>query len=298
MTNCVILKLERKNVMPSKGSKIYRYVDKSGSPALRFRLRIVIMIFILVFGACFLIYMMNVNVEDNNRVFEAGNMIYADSQNSSTEPAGEKKPAHSGIINPVPASDPVSVTYLGKCAFVGDSITAGFADYQYISSKNVIAEVGLNIDKINTSTLHYGAKDMTALEALSEVKPENIYILLGSNGIEWLTDSEMIGYYSEFVESVKSGFPDSKIFVLSIPPVTAERETASQNPIQNADIDKFNSSLLDMANEKGLYYVDINTILKGNDGKFPKENAADDGMHFNKDTYQIVIDYILSHTAE
>lgn len=53
-----------------------------------------------------------------------------------------------------------------------------------------------------------------------------------------------------------------------------------------------------MADEKKIYYVDINTALKGNDGKFPEENAAEDGMHFKKTTYSIMLDYILSHTAE
>ena len=53
-----------------------------------------------------------------------------------------------------------------------------------------------------------------------------------------------------------------------------------------------------MANSKQFYYVDINTALKGNDGKLPEENAADDGMHFQKPTYTIMLDYILSHVAK
>ena len=122
--------------------------------------------------------------------------------------------------------------------------------------------------------------------------------MLGSNGIEWLSDKDMIGYYKEFTDSVKKALPDSKIYILSIPPVTSKRETASDNPIKNSDIDRYNSALLDMANENQMYYVDLNTSLKGNDGKLSDGDAADDGMHFKKATYQIMIDYILTHTAQ
>ena len=177
------------------------------------------------------------------------------------------------------------------------SITVGLSDYQLVPIKNVYAEIGMNIEKINTDTIQTQFGQTTVLEGLKQAKPENIYIMLGSNGIAWLSVSDMISYYSEFVDSVKQNLPDSNIYILSIPPVTAARESAEEEPILNSDIDKYNSELLKMADEKKIYYVDINTALKGNDGKFPEENAAEDGMHFKKTTYSIMLDYILSHTA-
>ena len=282
--------------MASKGSRNYRYVDRSSEPIIRFRLKVVFIIFIIVFAACFAVYMMGVNVGISGES-ESGGEIRTASESESAAESDSSSEAGNEIINPVPLSEKLSETYLGKCAFVGDSLTAGLSDYQYVSSKNVIAEVGLNIDKINTQTIRTGAGEKTALEALVDLSPENIYIMLGSNGIEWLSDKDMIGYYKEFTDSVKEALPDSKIYILSIPPVTSEREKASDNPIKNSDIDRYNSALLDMANDQ-MYYVDLNTALKGNDGKFSDGDAADDGMHFNKATYQVMIDYILSHTAQ
>ena len=73
---------------------------------------------------------------------------------------------------------------------------------------------------------------------------------------------------------LNKNLPDSNIYILSIPPVTAARESAEEEePILNSDMNKYNSELLKMADEKKIYYVDINTALKGNDGKFPEENA-------------------------
>jgi lysophospholipase L1-like esterase len=283
--------------MASKGSRTYRYVERTSEPVIRFRIRIVLLIFILVFAVCFVIYMMSVNVGLTEGTENLSGTASSSAETPSEESQSPEEETNE-IINPVPQSDALSETYLSKCAFVGDSITVGLSDYQYVPSKNVIAQVGLNIDKINTDPLNLASGSKTALEALCELSPENIYIMLGSNGIEWLSSDDMIEYYSLFVDSVKAQLPDSKIYILSIPPVTAEKETDEDSPIKNSDIDKYNSDLLSMANDKEIYYVDINTALKGNDGKFPEENAADDGLHFNKETYQIMIDYILSHTAQ
>lgn len=280
--------------MSGKRRRTYTYVKSSSGPLIRFRFKVVFIIFIIVTAVCFFIYMTGANLGND----ETENNMFLSSDVSKIESIADDSPDKvKEIINPVPLSEPLTETYFGKCAFVGDSITVGLSDYQLVPIKNVYAEIGMNIEKINTDTIQTQFGQTTVLEGLKQAKPENIYIMLGSNGIAWLSVSDMISYYSEFVDSVKQNLPDSNIYILSIPPVTAARESAEEEPILNSDIDKYNSELLKMADEKKIYYVDINTALKGNDGKFPKENAAEDGMHFKKTTYSIMLDYILSHTA-
>lgn len=280
--------------MSGRRRRTYTYVKSSSGPLIRFRFKVVFIIFIIVTAVCFFIYMTGANLGND----ETENNMFLSSDVSKTESIADDSPDKvKEIINPVPLSEPLTETYFGKCAFVGDSITVGLSDYQIVPIKNVYAEIGMNIEKINTDTIQTQFGQTTVLEGLKQAKPENIYIMLGSNGIAWLSVSDMISYYSEFVDSVKQNLPDSNIYILSIPPVTAARESAEEEPILNSDIDKYNSELLKMADEKKIYYVDINTALKGNDGKFPEENAAEDGMHFKKTTYSIMLDYILSHTA-
>lgn len=271
---------------------------KRNRPVIRFRLRIVFFIIMAAFLACFAIYMAQANIsskKQNEGGFSADSNTFAEATEPVTQPT---ESAQKALINPVPASEPKSEAYFGKCMFVGDSLSVGFSDYQFMSVKNVIAQVGMNIERINTEPMQTAYGDVTALEALKTAAPENIYIMLGSNGIAWLKADTMIEYYSRFVDSVMKELPDSKIYILSIPPVTAERESAESEPILNSDIDNYNSRLLKMANEKQIYYVDINTILKNNDGKLSSEYAQEDGMHFVKDTYSVVVEYILSHIAE
>lgn len=284
--------------MSARGSRTYVYVKNKDRPIIRFRFKAVFLIIIAVFAVSFVLYMTEANINSrkiNSEGYSAESIGFSeDTQSIPTKPIEEENT----IINPVPASERLSETYFGKCAFVGDSISVGLGDYQLVPIKNVFAEVGMNIEKINTETMNTAYGEMTVLDALKTAKPENIYIMLGSNGISWLSISDMLQYYSQFVDNVRKELPDSKIYILSIPPVTAERETAENEPINNLDIDKYNSELLKMADEKKIYYVDINTALKGNDGKFPSEMAEKDGMHFVKTTYSVMLDYILSHTAD
>lgn len=286
--------------MSGKGFEAYSYNSKrKDRPVIRFRFKVVFLITVVTFILCFVIYMAEANINSkkmNSVGFSADSSVLSSSQ-EATEPEPTQK-EEKNVINPVPESEPLSETYFGRCAFVGDSISVGLADYQLVPVKNVFAELGMNIEKINTETMKTAYGDVTAIEALKEAKPENIYIMLGSNGIAWLSTGDMIECYSQFVDEIKKELPDSNIYILSIPPVTAERETSEDEPILNSDIDKYNSELLKMADEKKIYYVDINTALKGNDGKFPSDMAEKDGMHFVKTTYTVMLDYILSHTVE
>lgn len=284
--------------MSSRESRTIIY-GRSNKPVIRFRFKAVPIFFIIPIIVCFIIYMAGVNIGIGSGKSKKINKIQSLIADSKIESSVDEMPVskNNDIVNPVPESDPVSETYLGKCMFVGDSITVGFADYQFVSMKNICATVGMNIEKINTDKMKTTYGELTALDTLKEAKPANIYIMLGSNGIAWMTNEEMLSLYSDFVDNIKKALPDSDVYILSIPPVTAEREASKKDPIKNEAIDQYNSELLKMADSKGIYYVDINTVLKGSDGKFPAADAADDGMHFKKNTYKTVVDYILSHTA-
>lgn len=281
-------------------------------PKSKFHFSIIILIVILTFAACFVLYMLSANgtfdkppvtpltdipAQTTAEVTTAPVTEATTTVSVTTEPPVSTTPA----ANPVPPSEPLDMSYFDSCAFVGDSLSVGLSSYGFIPEKSVIADIGMNIDKINTATLPSPNPDVpgkTVLEALKERNPQNVYIMLGSNGIAWLSNEFMINEYSKFVDKVKAELPEAKIYILSIPPVAEGRETAASYAIQNSAIDAYNSELLKFANEKNLNFVDLNTELKGNDGKLPVEYAAKDGMHFNRNTYTIMLNYILNHIAE
>ena len=285
------------------------YSKNTRGPVLRFRFKAVILIFIVITAICFVIYMMNINIGGSKegsytQTWKEESSVAVTNKKSDTketetaavtEAVGESKKKKA--LNPIQEGKPESEDYLDDCVFVGDSITEGLADYQILPIDNVIAEVGMNIQKINDETMQTAYGEMTVLEALKQADLKNIYIMLGSNGIAWLDINDMVSEYAEFLESVKQELPDANIYIVSIPPVTAERETGEQ-PIANTDIDAYNQKLLELANKDGSYYIDLNAYLKGSDGKFPSESAADDGMHFVKSTYDEMMKFVLSHVVK
>ena len=282
----------------------YTFVKSASRPIIRFRFKVVVIIVLVVTAICFAIYMTGMNFagdetgsytvtwKEHKEESSVSEILNSENSENSENP---EKTETAG--NPVPESAAMSQTYFGKCVFVGDSITVGLSDYQLVPMKNVLAEVGMNIEKINTEKMQTAYGETTVLEALKQSSPENVYIMLGSNGIGWLTIDEMIGEYSEFTENIKKALPDTNIYILSIPPVTKARETSDES-VSNKNIEEYNSKLLELANQKNYYYVDVHSALKNDDGVLSEEDAADDGMHFNKATYDKMVKYILSHVAK
>ncbi len=276
----------------------------------RFRFDFLIIACVVIFITCFVIYMFNGRLEPssgaNNSPSQStsdagskdGSTADASSSEATTTVATTTSPPVTSPVNPVPQSEAATADYFNSCGFIGDSLTYGLKSYNLVPPKNVIASIGMNIAKIDTEVIDTAFGKVTALNAVKQLKPANVYIMLGSNGIAWLSNETMIQKYSGFIDSVRKELPNSKIYILSIPPVAVERETTTESPIQNSAIDSYNSELLKMANSKGILFVDINTALKNNKGKLDSSKAQKDGMHFQKDTYGVMVNYILTHIAK
>lgn len=287
-------------------------------PRLRFRFGVIVFIWALVFAACFGLYMFACNLfgMDPDKDSSGDGTTEAVSDTTEAEPASTDAPATepeptepettepeppattapAENVNPLPERDAKSADYFDDCIFVGDSITVGLSTYQFVPAARVYATIGLNITRVMTENVATEYGKIPILDGIEQAKPKYVYIMLGSNGIAWLSNETMLKQYHEFTSAVQEVSPDTEIVVMSIPPVTAGRENAAESPIQNSDIDTYNSELLKMANEYGYHYLDINTALKGNDGKLPAADASKDGMHFNKATYEVLVDYLLRHT--
>lgn len=300
--------------------------SRTKSKRPKYRIGFLLISFVLVIGICFAIYMrtgeLDTAVEDGTTTTEEsqetnltdaeGSESASDTQPSVTEQTSEvtQAPAQDPNGNPVALCDSVGMDYFNNCLFIGDSVSMGLATYNKIPTNSVYANLGLNISSILTGampakgatgddpSIYY--KGMTVIQAVAAKQPQNVYIMLGSNGISWLSNDFMIDKYKELISEVKTSVPSAKIYVISIPPVATARENMSQSDgkILNADVDVYNSELLKMANEVGIYFVDLNTALKNNDGKLDDSMAANDGMHFKGTTYDTMLEYLMTHVAK
>ncbi|MGN0665108.1 MAG: GDSL-type esterase/lipase family protein [Huintestinicola sp.] len=254
---------------------------------LKFRVSFIFLFVFASFVACFTLYMRSdiSDSEENSAI--KGDIV-------TTQYQTEEKPAEKKAVNPVPECSKYDQSYLDSCMFAGDSLIVGLSSYGIIPEERVAAGIGMSAMTINDTPLENpdGSQELIA-DKINAAKPENLYVLLGLNLMEYYTNEQLLAEYGDFVDSIDR--EHTNIYLISVPPVTASREENPDRPILNSDIDAFNADLLKFANNRGLNYLDLNSELKGNDGRLSEEVAEADGIHFKKSTYTILLDYILTH---
>lgn len=196
----------------------------------------------------------------------------------------------------VPESDRVLNSYFDDAVFIGDSLTDGIKLYGVMSNAVVLSHTGLGLDNIFTKEVVEQA-DGTKISVIDALKLEQdvakIYILMGPNSIGYSKDT-FISKYGVIIDSVKQIHPNAIIYIQSMLPVT----TTNNYKLDNEVIDDYNLALVELAEEKNVYYLDVNSHLKGPDGALPTEASPADGMHFNATYYQKWFDYLKTHVVK
>ena len=140
----------------------------------------------------------------------------------------------------------------------------------------------------------------TTIRILSALNQANcpIYMMFGTESLGTQSPEQTITHFTTLLDSLIATAPESQVIVMSIPPVTAEAEKAADHPLLNSVIDDYNSRLLALCDKKNVYFVDINTALKNNDGKLDGHLATEDGMHLSLEGGMVLLNYVLSHVPQ
>lgn len=161
--------------------------------------------------------------------------------------------------------------------FLGDSITEGLIDYEFVNEYNVIADKGDNTkDAINK------------IEKIKQINPNNVVLFYGMNDViefdnlnENLTENKFRETYMSLINSIKSELPNIKIYVISPTNVTDDALKTNYR-LTNENISEFRTIIQEVCNESGVTYVDVNSKIS---------NRIDiyegDGIHFKYEFYSI-----------
>lgn len=189
-----------------------------------------------------------------------------------------------------------SETYLNHCIFLGDSRTVAMANYGYVAEDSTLAEVGLaHVNAINHTYTYSTGLQYTMSTYLETHRADVIYISYGVNGISFTEEEQYKEKYGELVDYVMDAAPDSKIVIQGIWPI--REGYAMTEKFTNANIDYYNDFLLELAEEKGVYYLDSNEVLKDDYNMMKDEYNSGDGLHYNEAGYEEAVSYLLSHTV-
>lgn len=210
---------------------------------------------------------------------------------STSEPSQseteQSEPETSGL------SENYDKEFFSNDLFIGDSITTGLSLYGALSPKNVAAAVGYTPYKAYNTEIALGdGTTGTAFDYAVKMQPKRIFIMLGSNGIT--TASAMEDSYRTLLDKLAAKCPDSTVYVMAVTPVTDDSTAASYANITNTMITDFNKFIKSLADEKGLTYIDMYSLLADDNGYFLHEYAENDGLHFKGVTYKVMLSYIES----
>ena len=223
-----------------------------------------------------------------------------DTQDSSVSvPESQSSAVDLSSITLVPELDRVTSEYFDNAVFIGDSITEGIKTYGMMTNATVIAATGINLSTITTSAVvKTESGRVTVLDALKQYPDTGkIYILLGANGIAWMEKDSFVQMYSDFVKELKAQCPDALIYIQSIFPINEEKFSEHyDSEITNEKIREYNSALLDMSKELGVYYLNVAETIADQNGAL-SDDATTDGMHIGTDYYEKWFNYLKKHAV-
>lgn len=206
------------------------------------------------------------------------------------------KPLRQNGYGLVVESKAVENDYFDDAAFVGDSLTVGMKLTDYVNKNNLFGITGVSINAIKTQRAEFNGKQTTALKAAGNMKPKKIYIMLGTNSIGYTSVSTMIEQYAEVIDLLKDSNPNAIFYIQSIPPMT-KSYINSNSKFKTKHFEEFNEELEALAIAKECYFLDTYSLFVTESGYLPR-SLSTDGLHLNQDAYDIMFEYIKTHTVQ
>ena len=167
-------------------------------------------------------------------------------------------------------------------AFIGDSRTEALKTYGLLKNATYYTYKGLKVDTVFTEPcIDEGGTKMTVMDAISLHQYNRVYISLGINELGWVSTDIFIEDYGKIIDTLKETQPNATIYVQAILPVS-QKKSEQDKIYNNPRINEFNTLLEQMAADKGVVYLPVNTAVMDETGSLPV-GASTDGVHPNID---------------
>ena len=207
----------------------------------------------------------------------------------------------------------VDDSYFNDAVFIGDSISYGFE--LYVTEKRANGETVLGEAKFLTSgSLSYGnslwdvsdesvhptynGEKMKLEDAIAQIKPGKIFILLGTNDVALYGVEQTIANADTEISRMLEASPGAEIFIMSTTPKYSPAESDVDGALNNADIDALNVAMRQFAVEKGYNFMNIAPLFKDETGGLAADYCSDKegmGIHFTSAAYDIWLDFLYSY---
>ena len=199
---------------------------------------------------------------------------------NADDPADPQQPSSDGETATEPAAPEAAkqpdfyvesdISYFDDALFIGDSRTVGIMEYGDFDSSDFFCSQGLSAYKINDAEINGRSFD----ELIDSKQYGKVYVMLGINEVG-MDHEYVLTAYRAIVEKLKVHQPDAIIYVQANLHVSSYAE---DGVITNASIDDLNRGIASLADNKRVFYVDINELYNDEYGYFNSDYTSD-GIH-------------------
>jgi len=190
----------------------------------------------------------------------------------------------------------VEYNYLQDAILLGDSnIRYLYLHGKYLSASQVWGKDNLNAVELTTAKIitHSDNQELFVNEAIEKYNPKYLIVSFGFGSVLNLTKNNFIKYAEEFMLNIQNNYPNTKMVVVSLPPIASETMYAR---FQNKT-NQFNYYLLELCAKYRIGFINVADGLKGEDGYgnpeyFTCDGEYDCGFHLNKKGKELYINHL------
>ena len=207
----------------------------------------------------------------------------------------------------------VDDSYFNDAVFIGDSISYGFELYvteKHANGETVLGEAqfltsgslsyGNSLWDVSNESVHptYNGEKMKLEDAIAQIKPGKIFILLGTNDVALYGVEQTVANADTEISRMLEASPGAEIFIMSTTPKYSPAESDVDGALNNADIDALNVAMRQFAVEKGYNFMNIAPLFKDETGGLAADYCSDKegmGIHFTSAAYDIWLNFLYSY---
>ncbi len=211
-----------------------------------------------------------------------------------------RKNVHPTVANPdspsiVKAqSTPVDDSYFSDAVFIGDSRMEGFRNSSGITTGTFFTSVGMSLTSMtNQAIISTSQGSVTVPAALSGGTYGKIYVMFGANDLGTYDWEEFEDGFISVMERFRELQPEAVIYVCSCIYVEESKVTTGSY-VNNENVDTLNAILLEVCEEDGYQYLNLNEIFSDGSGSLISD-ASSDGIHLNQEYCESMLNYMKTH---
>ena len=226
----------------------------------------------------------------------------------SAEESSETQQPFTGILSELAAAEPeaavqaepefydfttASDDYFADACFIGDSRTVGISQYSGIENATFLCKTSLSIYDYEKPKITYDDTKMSIHDVLSERQFAKIYLMVGINECGTGTPETFYERYRDVVMDIRRLQPEALIFFQGNLFVTKQKSEDGDS-ITNENIAARNDLIATLANQKDIFYIDINESSLCDEGALVSDYTWDQ-VHVKAQYYPIWKDFLLDH---